>query len=81
MLKFIKKKTWRELIWIKSTRNKKTCRFFVCQNIYKEDRIMTREYRNFTIEKNKAVKMVLVEKKSQREVERTILGKRNAQGQ
>ena len=41
---------------------------------------MTREYRNFTIEeKIKAVKMVLVEKKSQREVERTILGKRNAQ--
>ena len=52
MLKFIKKKTWRELIWIKSTRNKKSVDFFVCQNIYKEDRIMTREYRNFTIEKN-----------------------------
>lgn len=42
---------------------------------------MTREYRNFTIEeKIKAVKMVLVEKKSQREVERTILGKKKCTG-
>ena len=41
---------------------------------------MTREYRNFTREtKLKAVKMVLVDKKSQREVE-SILGKKNCTG-
>ena len=38
---------------------------------------MVREYRNFTREdKIKAVKMVLVDKKSQMEVEKTILGKK-----
>ena len=38
---------------------------------------MAREYRNFTREeKIKAVKMVLIDKKSQMEVERTILGKK-----
>lgn len=42
---------------------------------------MTREYRHFTRnEKLKAVKMVLVDKKSQREVERTILGKKKCTG-
>lgn len=42
---------------------------------------MTREYRNFTREeKIRAVKMVLVEKKSQMEVERTILGKKKCTG-
>ena len=42
---------------------------------------MTREYRNFTREeKIKAVKMVLVDKKSQMEVERTILGKKKCTG-
>lgn len=42
---------------------------------------MTREYRNFSREtKLKAVKMVLVEKKSQCEVERIILGKKNCTG-
>lgn len=43
--------------------------------------VMTREYRNFTREeKIKAVKMVLVDKKSQMEVERTILGKKKCTG-
>ena len=43
--------------------------------------IMTREYRNFTREdKIKAVKMVLVDRKSQMEVERTILGKKKCTG-
>lgn len=38
---------------------------------------MAREYRNFTREeKIKAVKMVLVDKKSQMEVKKTILGKK-----
>lgn len=42
---------------------------------------MTREYRNFTREeKLKAVKMVLVDKKSQMEVERIILGKKKCTG-
>ena len=42
---------------------------------------MTREYRNFTREeKIKAVKMVLIDKKSQTEVERTILGKKKSTG-
>ena len=42
---------------------------------------MTREYRNFSRKtKLKAVKMVLVEKKSQGEVERIILGKKNNTG-
>lgn len=42
---------------------------------------MTREYRNFSREtKLKAVKMVLVEKKSQGEVERIILGKKKSTG-
>ena len=42
---------------------------------------MTREYRNFTRdEKIKAVKMVLIDKKSQMEVERTILGKKKSTG-
>ena len=42
---------------------------------------MTREYRNFTREdKIKAVKMVLVDRKSQMEVERTILGKKKCTG-
>lgn len=42
---------------------------------------MTREYRNFTREeKIKAVKMVLNDKKSQMEVERTILGKKKCIG-
>lgn len=42
---------------------------------------MAREYRNFTIkEKIKAVKMVLVEKKSQMEVERIVLGKKKNTG-
>ena len=36
---------------------------------------MVREYISFTREKSKAVKMILVDKKSQIEVERTILGK------
>lgn len=42
---------------------------------------MTRKYRNFTREeKIKAVKMVLVEKKSQMEVERTVLEKKKCTG-
>lgn len=42
---------------------------------------MTREYRNFTRdEKIKAVKMVLIDKKSQNEVERTVLGKKKCTG-
>ena len=42
---------------------------------------MTREYRNFTRdEKIKAVKMVLVDKKSQMEVERNVLGKKKCTG-
>jgi len=42
---------------------------------------MTREYRNFSREeKIKAVKMVLIEKKSQRYVEKIILGKKNCTG-
>lgn len=42
---------------------------------------MAREYRNFTREeKIKAVKMVLVDKKSQMEVERNILGKKKCTG-
>ena len=42
---------------------------------------MTRKYRNFTREeKIKAVKIVLVEKKSQMEVERTVLGKKKCTG-
>lgn len=42
---------------------------------------MTREYRNFTREeKIRAIKMVLVKKKSQMEVERTILGKKKYTG-
>lgn len=42
---------------------------------------MAREYRNFTREvKLKAVKMVLIDKKSQMEVERTILDKKKCTG-
>ena len=42
---------------------------------------MSREYRNFTREeKIKAVKMVLVDKKSQMEVERKVLGKKKCTG-
>ena len=42
---------------------------------------MAREYRNFTREeKIKAVKMVLVDKKSQMEVERSVLGKTKCTG-
>lgn len=42
---------------------------------------MKREYRNFSREeKIKAVKMVLIDKKSQMEVERTILGKKKCTG-
>ena len=42
---------------------------------------MAREYRNFTREeKIKAVKMVLVDKKSQTEVERSVLGKKKCTG-
>lgn len=42
---------------------------------------MAREYRNFTRdEKIKAVKMVLIDHKSQMEVERTILGKNKCTG-
>ena len=42
---------------------------------------MTRDYRNFTREeKIKAVKMVLVDKKSQMEVERKVLGKKKCTG-
>lgn len=42
---------------------------------------MTREYRNFTREeKIKAVKMVMLENKSQAEVERKILGKKKSTG-
>ena len=42
---------------------------------------MTREYRNFNREeKIKAVKMVLVDKKSQMEVERMVLGKKKCTG-
>ena len=42
---------------------------------------MSREYRNFTREeKIKAVKMVLVDKKSQMEVERSVLGKKKCTG-
>ena len=42
---------------------------------------MTREYRNFTRkEKIKAVKMVLVDNKSQMEVERIVLGKKKCTG-
>ena len=42
---------------------------------------MAREYRSFTREeKIKAVKMVLVDKKSQSEVEKAVLGKKNCTG-
>ena len=42
---------------------------------------MKREYRNFTREeKIKAVKMVMLENKSQAEVERTVLGKKKSTG-
>ena len=42
---------------------------------------MAREYRSFTREtKLKAVKMVLVDKKSQCEVEKIILGKKHCTG-
>ena len=42
---------------------------------------MAREYRNFTREeKIKAVKMVLIDKKSQMEVERKVLGKKKCTG-
>lgn len=41
---------------------------------------MVREYINFTRKKSKAVKMILVDKKSQIEVERTILGKKKSMG-
>lgn len=42
---------------------------------------MTREYRNFTREeKIKAIKMVLIDKKSQTEVERSVLGKKKSTG-
>ena len=42
---------------------------------------MAREYRNFTREeKIKAVKMVLIDKKSQMEVERNVLGKKKCTG-
>lgn len=42
---------------------------------------MTREYRNFTREeKIKAVKMVLIENKSQMEVEQKVLGKKKCTG-
>ena len=42
---------------------------------------MAREYRNFTREeKIKTVKMVLVDKKSQMEVERSVLGKKKCTG-
>ena len=42
---------------------------------------MTREYRNFTREtKLKAVKMVINDKKSQVEVERSVLGKKKCTG-
>ena len=42
---------------------------------------MKREYRNFTREeKIKAVKMVMLENKSQAEVERKILGKKKSTG-
>ena len=42
---------------------------------------MAREYRNFTREeKIKAVKMVLIDKKSQMEVERSVLGKKKCTG-
>ena len=42
---------------------------------------MAREYRNFTREeKIKAVKMVLVDKKSQMEVEKLVLGKKKCTG-
>lgn len=42
---------------------------------------MAREYRNFTREeKIKAVKMILVDKESQMEVERNVLGKKKSTG-
>ena len=42
---------------------------------------MAREYRTFSREeKIKAVKMVLIDKKSQMEVERTVLGKKKCTG-
>ena len=42
---------------------------------------MAREYRNFTKEdKIKAVKMVLIDKKSQRYVEKNVLGKKKCTG-
>ena len=42
---------------------------------------MAREYRHFTREdKIKAVKMVLIDKKSQMEVERSVLGKKKCTG-
>lgn len=42
---------------------------------------MAREYRNFTREeKIKAVKMVLIDKKSKMEVERKVLGKKKCTG-
>lgn len=68
------------MILRKSTRNKKRVDFlYVKINIRRI--CMTREYRNFTREeKIKAVKMVLVDKKSQMEVERIVLGKKKCAG-
>lgn len=41
---------------------------------------MVREYINLREKKSKAVKMILVDKKSQIEVEKTILGKKKSMG-
>ena len=68
------------MILRKSTRNKKRVDFLYVKINIRRIR-MTREYRNFTREeKIKAVKMVLVDKKSQMEVERIVLGKKKCTG-
>lgn len=65
----------------KSTRNKKSRVDFLYDKIQVRRMHMAREYRNFTREeKIKAVKMVLVDKKSQMEVERNVLGKKKCTG-
>ncbi len=69
------------MILKKSTRNKKSRVDFLYVKIQIRRMHMTREYRHFTREeKIKAVKMVLIDKKSQMEVERIVLGKKNSTG-
>jgi len=71
----------REVIWRKSTRNKKRVDFLYIKinirriQLWQENIGILREKK-----KNKTVKMDLVDKKSQMEVERTVLGKKKCTG-